>query len=95
MGDHIGRRSAPGVVGGALGAACWLAGLVGAWLVAMAILPGSSRTFTERLSATPFLAWLEPQLGLADLLALGLFAVFGVIGARSASTQDGQADPAV
>ena len=61
---------------------------MGAWLVAMTILPGSSRTFTERLAATPFLDWLSPQVGIADLLSLLLFVVFGAIGARSASTRD-------
>ncbi len=76
------------VIGGALGAVCWLAGLVGAWLVAMAILPGSSRSFPDRLAATPFLDWLGPQLGLADFLALLLLLVFGAIGARSAATRD-------
>ena len=80
--------SAPVAVGASLGAACWLAGLVGAWLVAMAILPGSSRTFPDRLAATPFLDWLSPQIGLADVLSLLLFAVFGAVGARSAATPD-------
>jgi hypothetical protein len=78
--------TAPVIAGAALGALGWLAGLVGAWLVAMAILPGSSRTFTERLAATPFPDWLGPQVGLADLLSLLLFIVFGAIGARSAAT---------
>ena len=83
------RTSAvPVLIGAALGGLCWLAGLVGAWLVAMAILPGSSRTFTDRLAATPFLDWLSPQIGLADLLSLLLFVLFGAIGARSAATRD-------
>ena len=80
--------SAPIIVGACLGALCWLAGLVGAWLVAMAILPGSSRTFPDRLAATPFLDWLSPQIGLADVLSLLLFAAFGAVGARSAATPD-------
>jgi hypothetical protein len=80
--------AAPTVAGAALGAVCWAAGLVGAWLVAMAILPGSSRTFTERLAATPFLDWLSPQVGIADVLSLLLLVVFGATGTRSAATRD-------
>jgi len=80
--------SAPVIWAAILGALCWLVGLVGTWLVAMAILPGSSRTFLERLAATPFLDWLAPQLGLADLLSLLLFVGFGWFGARSAAIDD-------
>jgi len=80
--------SAPAIAGACLGVLCWLAGLVGAWLVTMAILPASSRTFTDRLAAMPFPDWLGPQLGLADYLALVLFVVFGAIGARSEATRD-------
>lgn len=78
--------SAPTVTGAALGALCWLATLAGAWLVSMAILPASSRSFLDRLLATPFLDWLAPQVGLADVLALLLFIGFGWFGARSSST---------
>jgi len=80
--------TAPVLWGAVLGACCWAAGLVGAWLVAMAILPGSSRTLPDRLAATPFLDWLTPQLGLADLLSLLLFVGFGWFGARSPATRD-------
>ena len=78
----------PVVAAMSLGAACWLACLVGAWLVAMAILPGSSRTFLERLAGTQFLDWLTPQLGLADLLDLVLFVTLAWVGSRSAATID-------
>jgi hypothetical protein len=36
----------------------------------MALLPGSTRSFFERLAATPFLDWLAPQLGPIEILAL-------------------------
>jgi hypothetical protein len=80
--------SAPVVVGALLGGLCWLAGLVGAWLVAMAILPGSSRSLPDRLAGTPFLGWVEPQLGVADVLSLLLFVALGWFGARSVATRD-------
>ncbi len=54
----------------------------------MATLPASSRTLPERLVATPFLDWLAPQLGLADVLSLLLFVGFGWFGARSAATPE-------
>jgi hypothetical protein len=78
--------SAPEVLGLLLGAATWVAALVLAWVVAMAILPGSERTLLERLAATPLLEWLEPQAGLADVLGLGITALLAWYGARSAGT---------
>ena len=78
--------AAPEVLGLVLGALTWLAAMVLAWVVSMAILPGSERSLPDRLLGTPFLDWLGPQLGLAELLALGLAAVLGWFGARSAST---------
>jgi len=80
--------SAPTLTGAILGALCWLASLVGAWVVAMAILPGSSRGFLDRLVATPFLDWMGPQLGLADMLSLLLFAGFAWFGTRSSGTHE-------
>lgn len=80
------RAALPEVLGLVLGALTWLVALVLAWVVSMVILPGSDRTLLERLMATPFLDWLGPQLGLADLLCLTLAAVFGWLGARSAPT---------
>ncbi len=67
--DH--RRSAPW--GRSAG---WPASSARGWS-AMAILPASSRSLPDRLAATPFLDWLGPQLGLADVLSLLLFAGFG------------------
>jgi hypothetical protein len=57
----------------ALGA--WLGGLLVAWLVSMAILPGSTRPFPERLAGTPFLDWVGPQLGPLEVVGLGLIVV--------------------
>ncbi len=79
--------SAPVFLGALLGGVCWLAGLIGAWLVAMAILPGSSKSFPDRLAGTPFLDWMGPQLGVADLLSLMLFVGLGWFGARSVATR--------
>ena len=79
--------SGPGIVAAVLGAGCWLTSLVGAWLVSMAILPASSRSLPDRLITTPFLDWLSPQIGLADMLSLLLFIGFAWFGARSASTR--------
>jgi hypothetical protein len=73
----------PELLGAALGALMWVVGLVLAWIVALAILPGSERSLLERLAATPFLDWLGPQVGLADLLSLGLAAALGWLAARS------------
>lgn len=80
---HSGR---PEVLGLVLGALTWILALVLAWVVAMVILPGSERSLLERLGATPFLDWLMPQLGVADLLCLTLAALLGWLGARSAAT---------
>ncbi len=78
--------AAPGLLGMLLGAVSWVLGLVLAWLVAMAVLAGSERTLLERLTGTPFLDWLAPQLGFADLVSLVLAAALGWWGARSPAT---------
>ncbi len=62
--------------------AAWLLGLVLTWLVAMAILPGSSRTFLERVQGTPFLEWLAPQFGAIEVLGLVLYVLAALYGAR-------------
>jgi hypothetical protein len=78
--------SAPELLGLALGALTWVVALVLAWVVALAILPGSERSLPERLSATPLLDWLTPQVPLVDLACLLLAAVLGWAGARSRAT---------
>lgn len=77
------RTAWPSAILGALvGTAAWLLGLVLTWLVAMALLPASSRTFLERLAATPFSDWLSPQFGLLEVAGLLLLAGVAAIAAR-------------
>lgn len=78
--------TAPEVLGLLLGACTWVVAMLMAWLVAMAILPGSARSLIDRLASTPFLDWLGPQLGVADLVCLLLASLLGWAGARSAAT---------
>jgi hypothetical protein len=66
----------------ALGTLTWVSALVLSWLLAMAILPGSSRTFIERVEGTPFLDWLSPQFGLIEILSLAMFSGAAAYGAR-------------
>ena len=75
--------SAPALLGLALGALTWVAAMLLAWVLAMVILPGSERSLVERLTGTPFLDWLAPQLGLSDVAYLVLSTAFGWFGARS------------
>ncbi len=65
--------------------AAWLVGLILTWLVAMAMLPSSSRTFLERVEGTPFLDWLAPQAGLLEIVGLGLYILAALYGARPRS----------
>jgi hypothetical protein len=74
-------RGSP-VLAACIGGLSWLAGLLLTWLLSMAILPGSSRTFSERVAATPFLDWLAPQLGLLEATALVAFVGFAAWSAR-------------
>ncbi len=68
-----------------IAAGAWLAGLLLTWLVAMAILPGSSRTFFERVEGTPFVDWLAPQFGVIEVLGLALYVIAALYGARPRS----------
>ncbi len=65
-----------------MGAAAWLLGLVLTWLVAMALLPASSRTLPERIAATPFIDWLSPQFELLEVVGLLLLAGVAGVAAR-------------
>jgi hypothetical protein len=65
-----------------LAAVGWLTSLLLAWLVAMAILPESTRTFAERLAATPFLDWLLPQLGIVEVGALVAWVAAALVSVR-------------
>lgn len=60
----------------------WLGGLLCTWLIAMAILPGSARSFFERIAATPFLDWLSPQFGLVEIAGLVVYMAAAAYGAR-------------
>ena len=70
------------LLAGAMGALAWLLGLVLSWLLAMAILPASTRTFLERVEATPFLDWQAPQFGPIEVLGLVLYVGAALYGAR-------------
>ena len=65
-----------------IAAAAWLVGLLLTWLVAMAMLPNSSRTFPERVEGTPFLDWLAPQFGIIEIAGLVLYVIAALYGAR-------------
>jgi hypothetical protein len=77
-------RASP-IVAAAIAALAWLAGLVLSWLVAMAMLPSSSRTFLERVESTPFVDWLAPQFGALELVGLVLYIGAALYGARPRS----------
>jgi hypothetical protein len=76
IGVALREARAPVLLAVLIGLLAWLAGLLLSWLVAMALLPGSTRTLPERIGATPFLDWLAPQFGLMELL--GLLLVVGL-----------------
>jgi hypothetical protein len=76
---------APVLLAAITGLLAWALGLLFSWLLAMALLPGSSRTFPERLAATPFLDWLAPQLGLLEVLGLILLVGLAAWTARPAA----------
>lgn len=84
----IGRSLRHSVAGGSswlaggLAAAGWLASLLLSWVVAMAILPESSRSLPERLAATSFLDWLLPQLGVVEFGALVVWVGAALIAIR-------------
>ena len=65
-----------------IAALAWLLGLLVTWLIAMAILPSSARTFIERVEGTPFLDWLSPQFGLLEIAGLLLYLLAALYGAR-------------
>lgn len=79
------HSTAPVRLAVALAALTWIGGLVASWLVAMAILPASSRTLGERISDTPFLDWVAPQLSALDLVELALLVGTAWYVARSAA----------
>ncbi|MDQ3553579.1 MAG: hypothetical protein M3395_04110 [Chloroflexota bacterium] len=74
----------PGVqrLAAVLGAVAWLAGSAIDYLLSLALLPASSRTFAERLSDQPFPAWLAPQLSLFDAAEIAILAIVAWRSAR-------------
>jgi hypothetical protein len=76
---------APVLLAASMGLLAWALGLLFSWLLAMALLPGSSRTLPERILATPFLDWLAPQLGLLEILGLSLLVGLAAWTARPAA----------
>ncbi len=83
IGALLGRAHANLLLAVAIAALAWVGGLLLTWLLAMAMLPGSSRTFLERVEGTPFLDWLTPQLGLLQVAGLVLYVVAALYGARA------------
>lgn len=81
--------SAAAPLAAVLAAVGWLTSLLLAWLVAMAVLPESTRTLAERLTATPFLDWLLPQLGIVEVGALVAWVGAALLAVRR--PQQGQA----
>jgi hypothetical protein len=82
IGRAMRQALGPPLLAAVIGAASWLASLLFTWLLAMVILPGSTRTLPERLAATPFLDWLAPQLGLLEVAALIVLVGFATWTAR-------------
>jgi len=66
----------------AVSLATWLAATVGAYLLGLAILPGSTLPFLERMANAPFLDTLALQFLPLGPLELGALALFGWLGAR-------------
>jgi len=65
-----------------LGAVAWLGGSAIDYLLSLALLPASSRTFAERLSDQPFPSWLAPQLSLFDAVEVAILVVVAWRSAR-------------
>ncbi len=82
IGALIRQASGPMLLAVGISAVAWLLGLVGTWLVSMAVLQGSTRSFPERLAATPFIDWMRPQLGLLEPAGLLLLVAAAAYGSR-------------
>jgi hypothetical protein len=85
IGEVLWSVRAHPLIAAAMAALAWLAGLLLTWLVAMALIQQSSRTFLERLEATTFLDWLGPQFGWLQAVGLVLYVVAALYGARPRS----------
>jgi hypothetical protein len=78
--------NAPPTLAAAIAIAAWVGGLVAAWLLSMTILPGSTRSFAERVAGTPFLEWVGPQLGPIQVLELALLVGVATVTAAARAT---------
>lgn len=85
IGVVLRQARAPLLLAVILGLAAWALGLIFSWLLAMALLPSSTRTLFERLQSTPLLDWLSPQLGLLEVAALLVTVGAAAYGARPAA----------
>jgi hypothetical protein len=86
IGEVLWSVRAHPLVAALVAAAAWALGLVLTWLVAMALLPGSTRSLLERIEATPFLDWLSPQFGWLEIAGLLLYVGAALFGARPRSS---------
>lgn len=78
---HVPHPAVPRIAA-VLGAVAWLAGSAVDYLLSLALLPASSRTFAERLSDQPFPAWLAPQLSPLDAAEIVILVVVAWRSAR-------------
>lgn len=85
IGAALREAHAPAVLAALVALGAWLLGLVLSWLLAMALLPGSSRTLLERITRTPFLDWIAPQLGILEVAGLLIFVIVAAWTARPAA----------
>jgi hypothetical protein len=72
----------PPLLAAVLGGLAWLGGSVVDYLLSLAILPGSTRTFQERVAQQPFGDYLGQQLSLVDGLAVVLLVTLAWRSAR-------------
>jgi hypothetical protein len=82
IGAVLRQARAPVLLAVLLGLVAWLLGLVFSWLLAMALLPSSTRTLAERLEGTPFLDWLTPQVGPLEVVGLLVYGAAAAYAAR-------------
>ncbi len=76
------RMTGPPFLAAVLGGLAWLGGSMIDYLVSLAILPGSTRTFPERVAQQSFGDYLGQQLSLVDGLAVALLVLFAWRSAR-------------
>lgn len=76
------RMTGPPLLAAVLGGLAWLGGSVVDYLISLAILPGSTRTFQERVAQQPLGDYLGQQLSLVDGLAVVLLVTLAWRSAR-------------